>query len=95
MRTAWHVTLSIKTTGPRRRNLLGALFVAGTPVRLHLTDEQKAELEATGDWTFRPAADPEAAAKKRPARPPLAPPVAPEPSTPTEPTEPIEEDRDA
>lgn len=85
-RAPYHVTLSKDTEGPRRLKMLGTLFVAGTPQRLHLTPEQVAELRA-GDFTLRPAReDPDQAEQgplgKKPSRPkPAPPPPIPEPST--------------
>jgi hypothetical protein len=56
----YHVTLKDSTRGPRRRTVLSGTFDLNDPERrtlkLNLSDAVKAELEATGDYTFRPAA---------------------------------------
>lgn len=57
-----HVTLKDDCKGPRSRVVLGATFKAGDPEkktqRLRLTKDQRDELEASKEYTFRPAAEP-------------------------------------
>jgi len=86
-----YVTLKDDHKGPRSRVVLGATFKAGdkekATQRLRLTKEQRAELEASGEYTFRPAAEPVTdgplSARKRnlgSKKPPEGEPAAPAPT---------------
>ena len=91
----WHVTLKADSKGSARRELLGVIFDRNDPEartkRLKLTEGQRAELEATGDYGFRHAAeDPRPAAPslreraKGATAQPAARPAAPDPPVPAE-----------
>jgi hypothetical protein len=95
----YHVTLKQDTKGPRRRTVLNGTFDLNDPERrtlkLNLTDAVRAELEATGDYTFRPAAAEtngksltKRGGKQGAATPePAAEPAAPEPGSSVKPEE--------